>query len=245
MRYDNAKITYLPTYMPIFHAKMQCNGDLSEHRIDIWRYTLKHSNDWSSILSTEEKNRAARFYFEKHRRRFMQSHGILRTILAHYLNIAPENISLKTDHHGKPYIENSNVFFNLSHSGDYALVAIGLDSALGIDLEKFSSRSYRGLAQQMFSEAENQQLLSCPQYLEAAVFFSIWSQKEAFIKACGLGLHYPTKTFSVEALSTHEYCVYDTVHCKDWRLFPFYPLPGFAGAICYDGDYQTLNFYQF
>ena len=231
--------------MPIFNTSSDCTWDLSSNCIDIWRFSLKDSLDWSLILSPSENARIRRFYFEKHKRRFLQAHGILRDILGKYVHTPPEQIMLATDAYGKPYIINSNVFFNLSHSGEYALLAVGKGYPVGVDLEQYSERAFTGVAAQMFSQQEQRQLIASPAHLTNAVFFSIWSQKEAFIKACGLGLRYPTKKFSVQALSNKIYQVYDSVHDKQWELYSFFPLPGYAGAVCYDSAYQTLNFYQY
>ena len=59
---------------------------------------------------------------------------------------------------------------------------------MGVDIEQYSARPYEGIAKSLFSEQEFNEFKKVPPALKPAVFFHVWSQKEAFIKACGLGL---------------------------------------------------------
>tara|TARA_B100000949_G_scaffold210410_1_gene203348 strand:+ start:353 stop:1048 length:696 start_codon:yes stop_codon:yes gene_type:complete len=231
--------------MPYFNPKNDASWDLPATQIDIWRFPLTGETNWISVLNEQERERAHRFYFKRHARRFIQAHGIMREILANYLNQHPADVLLTTDANGKPCLKGSDLCFNLSHSNEYALLAVGRQYALGVDLEVFTSRSYQGVAEHMFSPEECKKLKTAPEELACAIFFSIWSQKEALIKACGLGLRYPTKDFSVQALAPNTYEVYDSLHEQHWAMYPFFPLPGYAGALCYHQSCNTLRFFSY
>ena len=111
--------------------------------------------------------------------------------------------------------------FNLSHSQDLALLAIGQKFPLGIDLEFFSARPYQSIANHLFSEQEKQELTHLPSSFRALAFFTIWSQKEAFIKACGMGLSYPTEQFSVKAIPRFQELVFDKLHQRFLAMISF------------------------
>ncbi len=231
--------------MPYFNPKKDATWNLPAKQIDIWRFSLTGETNWISLLNEQERERAFRFYFKRHTHRFIQAHGIMREILGHYLDKHPADLLLTTDANGKPCLEGSDLCFNLSHSHEYALLAVGRQYSLGVDLEVFTSRSYQGVAEHMFSPEECEILKRAPKALSCAVFFSIWSQKEALIKACGLGLRYPTKEFSVQPLASNAYEVNDSLHEVQWTMFPFFPLPGYAGALCYHQSCNTLRFFSY
>ena len=89
------------------------------------------------LLSADEEERAGRFHFERDRERWSRAHSALRAILADYLQVAPLELRFATGTHGKPYLpEHSGLEFNLSHSGDYALIAVSRDVPVGADIQE-------------------------------------------------------------------------------------------------------------
>lgn len=218
---------------------------LQNPRIDIWQYSLQTEfKEARSLLSHDEIARADRFYFDKHRRRFTLARAILRLILAHYTSIPPTHLVFQENQYGKPKLKNHPVLeFNLSHSEDMALLAIGRTMPLGIDLEFFSARPYEGIGSQMFSSAENQALKQTTEALQPLVFFHIWSQKEALIKACGLGLSYPTQTFDVPTCPSTNQAVIDPLHKKTWQMISFQPVVGCCAALCFHSQITTIRYH--
>src|SRR5215470_4323550 len=114
---------------------------LTPDRVDCWFVSLAgfpaHAEScWFAILSRDEKRRAADFYFEHQRHCYMRSHVALRLLLGRYLMTAPEAVAIVADTHGRPALVGSNdLEFNLSHSGDAALVGVSLYAPVGVDLE--------------------------------------------------------------------------------------------------------------
>ena len=176
------------------------------NHIHLWQIPLNSPSyaQYDIVLPVDEKKRAYRFVFEKHRRRFILAHFALRKILSEYLAISPEKIRFEELSHGKPILiaeQNPlHLEFNLSHSGETALLGLRLEKIIGVDIEYHRTRDYLELAEHVFSDKEYKTLLAIDNKEEQMnAFFHIWAQKEAFIKAIGQGLSYPLKDFSVSA----------------------------------------------
>ncbi|WP_232220683.1 4'-phosphopantetheinyl transferase family protein [Legionella tunisiensis] len=112
---------------------------LQDNRIDIWEFPLIHPPAQAdSLLDSTEQARAKRYYFPHHQRRFTVARAMLRLILSRYLKQDASQLTFIYGKHGKPQVENSlQLEFNLSHSRDLALLAIGRQFPIGIDLEFF------------------------------------------------------------------------------------------------------------
>ncbi|ARB90803.1 4'-phosphopantetheinyl transferase family protein [Legionella longbeachae] len=219
------------------------NCILNEARIDLWQFSLANElQNTYQLLNSEEQARADRYYFSRHKRRFSIARTVMRVILARYLNVYPEYIKFTYNAHGKPEVINSaRLQFNLSHSGDLALLAVGKGFPMGVDIEKYSARPYKGIAKSLFSEQEYEEFIKVPQALKPAVFFHVWSQKEAFIKACGLGLSYPTKEFSVPTSMPTKQLVDDPLHHVTWQLRSFMPEIACSGALCHHPTVREIR----
>lgn len=217
---------------------------LKNTRIDIWQYPLlTEFSEARLLLSEDELARASRYHFDRHRRRFTIARAMLRLILARYGSVSANELEFTQNQYGKPQVlQVSGLQFNLSHSGDMALLAVGCDYPLGIDLEFFAARPFEGIGNQMFSSAENQALQNVPLILKPLAFFHIWAQKEALIKACGLGLSYPTQAFDVPALPSTNQPVFDSLHKRIWRMVSFQPQMMCCAALCYHSAVTEIRY---
>jgi 4'-phosphopantetheinyl transferase len=154
-----------------------------------------------NMLSREELDRAASFYFEKDRLRFVLSRGMLRELLGHHLQQAPDALIFSFNTFGKPMLipsaEGKSIQFNLSHSADLISVILSNDP-VGIDIEQIRpDMDTDPLVRNYFSTEEAAAYFSVPPERRNLLFFRIWTRKEAFIKATGQGLMMPLKRFSV------------------------------------------------
>ncbi len=217
---------------------------LHPQKIDIWEYPLAELwPEAASYLNSAELDRAKRYHFERHRRRFTIARAMLRVILARYLSLSPQDLAFATNSYGKPYlIHPTGIQFNLSHSHDLALLAIGQDTPLGVDIEFFSSRPFAGMSKIMFSPQEIQKYAQVPTSMRSLNFFHIWAQKEAFIKACGMGLSYPTQTFDVPVFPPTNLNIKDTRHHMTWHMHSFMPKIACCAALCHDPAIQTVRY---
>lgn len=216
---------------------------LDSKKIDIWQFSLLNQPTYAiNLLNEEEKKRAHRFHFPRHQRRFIVARAMMRKILANYLDEKPEQISFEYNKQGKPFITHmSKIEFNLSHSGELALLAVGQNASMGVDLEFFSERPYDEIGRNLFSTAERTELARQNFHIKSLIFFHIWAQKEAFIKASGLGLSYPTEQFTVPILSSNNVEIYDSLHKVFWKMLSFMPEIACSAALCYHPSVTNLQ----
>lgn len=175
---------------------------LLQNSIDVWKIDLSDDrflpDKSAQILSIEETSKSNSFHFSVDRNNFISSHIALRLILSTYLNQKPHLLNFFTNKYGKPFLTDSTLKFNLSHSGEIALVAICENDEIGIDVELLSDEiNYTETARNFFSKNETYYLDSVSKTNLRKEFFRIWTRKEAFIKAEGRGLAIPLQSFSV------------------------------------------------
>lgn len=228
------------------------NGTFVQEKgnIDIWLIETSQYNEdtFSSInLDNSENKRYQQFYFDRHRVLFKKVKQAQRYILSHYLNCKSDAIVFDSSQHGKPYVINpqSNLCFNLSHSKTTALLALGINQSIGIDIEYHSDRRILDLADRFFSPKEVKAIQSLENETEKVeLFFHIWALKEAFIKAIGLGLKYPLDSFTVPiSKDAHRFLLKDN-QGKAWYLSAFKKEQAAMG-LCTDFSRPKLNFYDF
>lgn len=177
--------------------------------VEIWFLDYKKlsqlSHDWKSVLSEEEKQRADRFYFENDKDRFIIYHACKRIILSNYLKQKPREIIIFLQKNGKPFLKNTPLHFNLSHTKEMAILAVSKDVEIGIDIEKINpSTDYLGIAKRFFHVREYQQLLKTKDaQMQQQQFFVLWTAKEAILKATGEGITAGLDNFSVHYDCAH------------------------------------------
>lgn len=144
----------------------------------------------TALLSPDERKRAARFVFERHRRRFVLARAALRRLLGAYLQRAPESLGFRYDPAGKPHLARvERLQFNLAHSEDRALVAVVLERRVGVDLEALRPMDdAETIARSFFTPAEAEALARVTAADRQRAFFRIWTRKEALLKALGEGI---------------------------------------------------------
>ena len=156
---------------------------------------------------------------------------------------------------GKPDVSpksSKRLTLNLSHSAGLALIAIARASNVGVDLEYIRARSdYADIARHFFSASEVDYLTALPNRLYAEAFFSCWTKKEAYLKACGEGLAIPLNSFSVPLTTDPAHTpadLYvaskDIAPAKHWSLYTLRPAPGYAGALAIEGSGWRLSQWQ-
>ncbi|MGE0679978.1 MAG: 4'-phosphopantetheinyl transferase superfamily protein [Candidatus Binatia bacterium] len=160
-----------------------------------------------TLLSSDERERAGRYRFPIHCRRFIVRHAALRTILAAYSGVPVYNLSFQVDHYGKPELDasfvDSPLYFNLSHSDELAVIAVSRIGPLGVDIERIRPLSdLEAIATQYFSPAEQAAILRLPAEQRLLAFYRCWTSKEAFIKALGMGLQFELNRFDVSVSPT-------------------------------------------
>jgi 4'-phosphopantetheinyl transferase len=167
----------------------------------------------AELLDDAEREKAARFAFDKDRNLFITAHALLRHSLWRVTGLS--GVQFRVNQFGKPELVSpqsaARVRFNLSHSNALAACALSFDYDVGIDIEMADhSITHDEVAAMYFTPDEQAQLTDYDKHGYIDSFFQIWTLKEATIKAIGRGLSIPLRDFSVtlEPLSvrfSHEH----------------------------------------
>lgn len=198
------------------------------------------------VLDSDERARADRFKFDRHRRRFIVGRGVLRHVLARLLGRTPASVAFAYGEHGKPSVAGSDVPFNLSNSSDLATIAIGGSSELGVDVERLRSMDdAEAIASRFFSTPEVDAFRSLETEDRDHGFFRCWTRKEAYIKAIGDGLTMPLDRFQV-AFGSGEAPRFlaigdDPEEADAWQLLHFEPAPDYLGALALRGPAPRIR----
>lgn len=224
------------------------NYTLDKQYIDIWIFHLsklpKTIEYILSTLSEDEHSRLHRLYQKEHKNNFMLARFMLRCVIGDYLGYNPATIKFSYNKHGKPQLtQESNLQFNLSHSQNVAVLAIGWQLPLGVDIEFFSARPFKAMATRILSSSELHSFAILPEDLQQLAFFHIWSQKEALAKACGLGLSYPIQQINVPLLPPAKEKIYDKLHNIYWQMITKLLQPKCCIAICCSPNITTINYH--
>jgi 4'-phosphopantetheinyl transferase len=159
-------------------------------------------------LSADERARADEFRFDGPRRRFVLSRSALRKLLGQYLGERPETIRFSIVPGGKPQLAGESAAtalrFNLSHSGDLALVVVARRADVGVDVEQVRAVSHlEQIAKRYFHADEVEEVLTAPAADRNLAFLRCWTAKEAVLKAMGMGISGRLDRFRVP-ISEHE-----------------------------------------
>jgi 4'-phosphopantetheinyl transferase len=157
----------------------------------LWVVDLAARRTDDSVLSPDERARADRFVFEDDRSRYVTGRTALRTLLGRELGLAPAAVPMDSTMHGRPRCASlrGKLDFNLSNSGEVAVIAMAPQETVGVDVETFRPvHDAVGLSRHYFSNAESRQLEILVPALRDRAFLTCWTRKEAVLKATGLGL---------------------------------------------------------
>lgn len=157
-----------------------------------------------AMLSAAEKERADRYSRLQDRMLFVMTRSVLRALLAKATGAAAGEIAFAEGASGKPFLSGGREpHFNVSHSGEFALIGLSKRCPIGVDIEKIHSTGDElNAARIYFSDAENRLLQNLGNDARAAAFYTIWTCKEAALKACGAGITEHLKHVSI-AFSAH------------------------------------------
>lgn len=201
-----------------------------------------------SLLDAEEQGRATRITHRETHRRFVLVRASLRALLGRYTSMEPADIRLVLGEKGKPRLAGTlpdqGLVFNVSHSGDYGLIAFAADTALGVDVEKMRTTVHLDdIAQRCFSPKEIAYWRALPADQRQRAFFVLWSFKEAFVKATGAGIGLGLESCVVD-LSGHARLASIPKLCgspDEWRLVEIKAGSDHSACACYHGKERKLR----
>jgi len=179
-------------------------------------------------LTTEEKKRIQTYAFSEDSMRFGLARYLLRIELSKILNKPPSQVYLSYTKYGKPYLEGyKGIYFSISHSEEYVLIALS-SSRMGVDIECIKNIDDTMINSQFFTKEEIRKILYEDKTNKIKTFYSIWTQKEAFIKAIGVGMYIEPSTFDMlnEKMISFE--------GKKYKIENILDIPkGYVGGISY------------
>lgn len=227
--------------------------DMHPGDVEVFRDTLDRSDAelarYEDSLSEGERARADAFAFPRERRAFVASRGLLRGLLARLSGGTPAGQEIVTDEGGKPRLAGScgqgRLRFNVSHSGALWACAVALHREVGLDVEEVRpDRAVNSIMMRYFSAAETDAILALPGGERAAAFHRVWTRKEAWLKARGLGIAIPLDSFEVthapgdaRLLATRP----DAAEAAKWTLRDLDLGPGFAGCVAAAGEIRAVR----
>ena len=180
-------------------------------------------------LTNVELERYQRYQFDRHRKQLLLGRMLIRSVLSRYIEtIEPASWQFQYNDYGKPSIHKAQqsipLFFNLSHSANRLILAVAGFSELGVDIEAcLKPRRVERIADRYFSKQEAKELLSLDKAEQLSRFYDLWTLKEAYIKACGLGLAIPLQQFTYSFLDAEKLAIqFDASRDDDenrWQLW--------------------------
>jgi 4'-phosphopantetheinyl transferase len=215
-------------------------GDLTGDAVHVWSALLDvppaRLARLAGHLSPDERARAARFRFDRDRRRFTAARGALREILGAYLGRPAPDVAFVYGAYGKPALapplDATGLAFNLAHAAGLALYGVALGRPLGIDVEEVRPLpDLLGVARRVMTPGELAPFAALPPDPQREAFFALWTRKEAYLKATGAGFSLRPDGFAVDDLRAGG----------PWRLHDLSPAPGFAACVAVEGDGDPLR----
>jgi len=208
--------------------------------VHLWQRSLRATEAsiqaCHDLLLPEEREKASRYRVERPRGDYILTRGTLRSLLAKYLHTTPREITFQYTEYGKPYLANSGLHFNVSHTEGLALLAFVWKRSIGVDVERVRPQTdAKTLAERFFSLHERRNLRDLTGDELHDAFFRCWTRKEAYIKAVGEGLSLPLHQFDVsiepnpaEALIATRP---DAIEANRWTIRNVPVATGYAAAL--------------
>jgi 4'-phosphopantetheinyl transferase len=216
-------------------------------RIDLWCSYISEIGDdslwprYDALLTSEERAKQARFRFARDQRRYLVTRALVRTVLSRYAAVRPESWEFSAGPRGRPEISAPRreppLEFNISHSADLVLLAVTSGRTLGIDTESISAREadIDGL-DRYFAPEESAALLALAPGERRRRFFELWTLKESYIKARGMGLAIALDAFRFELTGERGLTLHMRPELGDspgrWRLWQLVLRSDYLAAVC-------------
>lgn len=204
-------------------------------------------------LSGDERTRGDRFVFPEHRRRHLCARAVLRDVLSRYLTRSAAELEFVIGAQGKPRFEHGeeepDIRFNLSHSEEWAAVAVALGREVGVDIERAHPRvDVVRVARRSFTPQESAAVERAAPAGRRELFLRLWTVKEALLKGMGSGLTMPMHRFQVllpPRPAEEPVTIRDLAFGRpcDWVARELVMPSGLMGAVAaQDGDWTVRRF---
>ncbi len=165
-------------------------------QLDVWVADLRFPEE--ADLPPQDLQRAEGFLRAEATAHWLAARGALRRVLSEYLGEPPAAIEIEEGENGKPQLVDGGLEFNLSHSGDFALIAVSREGPVGVDVERIvPGRNPLALAERALGEEDVARVRDASAAERDAVFYDCWVRHEAKAKCLGTGLTAPIPNVSL------------------------------------------------
>ncbi len=218
----------------------------------LWWASLNVSSEqqayYESCLDAHESRRAERFRTLKARQRFVCARGILKELLGAYCHSDPRKLSFHLGEKGKPYLPesmNCPIQFNSTDTGNEAIFAFCNSAQVGVDIEFTDRKVQHGIiAARKFSSAEYGFYLNLPVARQKQFFLSVWTRKEAYGKARGVGIRYRLNSVNLVAKQNLE-PTFVTDECgSQWYIQQITPFEGSTACLVTEGSGWEIHCFR-
>jgi 4'-phosphopantetheinyl transferase len=155
-----------------------------------------------ALLSPAERARAASHLLPSVQRARLACRGFLRMVLSRHAAVAPDVWRFGRGARGKPFVARparAGLAFSLSHSGGLVICAVTKGTRVGADIEDLRREvAERAIAARFYSDEERRALAALPATKRRYRFFALWTLREAYLKARGIGLALPLEQFEFD-----------------------------------------------
>lgn len=198
-------------------------------------------------IPEEKVERLLKFKIAEDKKRGVLGELLVRYLICDNLNIKNNEINFTKNKYGKPFLKDYiGLEYNISHSNQLVVCAIG-DYAVGIDIEYIKNVEL-GAANYIFEKHEYEVFSNLPEQRKLDYFYSMWTLKESFIKAKGLGLSIPMNSFSINRNSEKDmYCIYKNskYYFREYTINKDYKLSICSKLKDFSNEIKVYSFEEF
>lgn len=212
---------------------------------------LASDSDAPAILADDDLAHGGRFRFERDRRIALVSRTLQRRALSSCAPIAPDTWRFVADNNGRPQIAAPAgappLCFSVANTRGLVACAVSLSRDIGLDVEAWRDDAPAPLVERCFAPDERAALAALPAAAQPRRFIELWTLKEAYVKARGLGLSLPLERISLTLDEGQPRLTLDPSLGDDaasWQLALWSPTATHAAALCVrrgDGPLLTID----
>ncbi len=194
-----------------------------------------------AVLTESERVKADRLSVAGQRNALIVARGALRVLLGAYAQRDPAELEFSFSDQGKPFLDQCPVSFNVSHSGEWVVLAAGCGREVGVDIEKIRTNiDVYAVARRFFHPAEMTLIKQAGD--PSAFFFQVWARKEALVKARGAAILQHIKSASIPLT---ENGLPDAGMAGGWHVHRLEAGTHYASALATDRPVENLPCYDF
>jgi 4'-phosphopantetheinyl transferase len=209
--------------------------------VDVWTIDPAAARDpdlrarYASMLSADETAQLGRYRVERARHQFLVARALVRTVLAERLRIEPASVPLRVTSAGRPELDSpQRLDFNVSHTDGLIVLAVTQGTPVGVDVEtRDRNVDPIKLSRRFFTPDEHAAILAADDDRRRERFITLWTLKEAFLKARGAGLTEPLHSIglSLDADGSVQVQSAPPGEADAWRFITWQPTQRHHAAV--------------